>query len=95
MQITVEIEVSPAELRDFLGLPDLSGYQEELLSYVKDKVQGGANTLDEAAGFVKDNLKTGLDVWGKLVSFAVGPNTPPPLHPLILKPSLPKRKALL
>ncbi|MDX1267103.1 MAG: DUF6489 family protein [Oceanisphaera sp.] len=31
MKIRVEVEVEPTELREFLGLPDVSGLQQEAL----------------------------------------------------------------
>ena len=52
MQIRVEIEVTPEELRRFLGLPDVSGLQEDIISFLRDKV-GAASEFD-AAGFVKN-----------------------------------------
>ena len=52
MQIRVEIEVTPEELRRFLGLPDVSGLQEDIITFLRDKV-GAASEFD-AAGFVKN-----------------------------------------
>lgn len=52
MQIRVEIEVTPEELRRFLGLPDVTGLQEDIISFLRDKV-GAASEFD-ATGFVKN-----------------------------------------
>jgi hypothetical protein len=52
MQIRVEIEVTPEELRRFLGLPDVSGLQEDIIGFLRDKV-GAASEFD-AAGFMKN-----------------------------------------
>jgi hypothetical protein len=54
MQIRIEVEVSPEELRRFLGLPDVAGLQDDVVSYLRDKV-GAAGEFD-AAAFVKGNL---------------------------------------
>lgn len=54
MQIKIEIDVKPEELRRFLGLPDVSGLQEEIISFLRDKV-GAASEFD-AGGFVKSNF---------------------------------------
>lgn len=54
MQIKIEIDVKPEELRRFLGLPDVSGIQDEIISFLRDKV-GQASEFD-AGGFVKGNL---------------------------------------
>ncbi len=56
MQIRVEIDVKPDELRRFLGLPDVSGLQDDIVAFLRDKV-GAASEFD-ATGFVKNNLDT-------------------------------------
>jgi hypothetical protein len=54
MQIKIEIDVKPEELRRFLGLPDVSGLQEDIVNFLRDKM-GAASEFD-ATGFVKNNL---------------------------------------
>lgn len=54
MQIKIEIDVKPEELRRFLGLPDITGLQDDIVAFLRDKV-GAASDFD-AAGFVKHNL---------------------------------------
>lgn len=54
MQIRIEIDVKPEELRRFLGLPDVSGLQEDIVAFLRDKV-GAASDFD-ATSFVKQNL---------------------------------------
>lgn len=56
MQIKVEIDVKPEELRRFLGLPDVAGLQEDLVSFLRDKVGQASENLSPAAEFVRDNL---------------------------------------
>ena len=62
MQIKIEIDVKPEELRRFLGLPDVSGIQDEIINFLREKV-GQASEFD-AGGFVKSNL----DVLKNIVS---------------------------
>ena len=62
MQIKIEIDVKPEELRRFLGLPDVAGIQDEIINFLRDKV-GQASEFD-AGGFVKSNL----DVLKNIVS---------------------------
>lgn len=54
MQIKIEIDVKPEELRRFLGLPDISGLQDDIIAFLRDKV-GAAGEFD-ATSFVKQNL---------------------------------------
>jgi len=58
MQIKVEIDVKPEELRRFLGLPDVAGLQEDLVSFLRDKMDQASENLSPAAEFVRDNLGT-------------------------------------
>lgn len=57
MQIRIEIDVKPEELRRFLGLPDVVGLQEDLVNFLRDKLGSAAETLDPST-FVKDNIET-------------------------------------
>lgn len=54
MQIKIEIDVRPEELRRFLGLPDVSGLQEDVISFLRDKL-GAASDFD-APQFVRNNI---------------------------------------
>lgn len=55
MQIKIEIEMKPEELRRFLGLPDVAGLQDDVLQFVRDKV-GQVNENFNPADFLRDNL---------------------------------------
>lgn len=57
MQIRIEIDVKPEELRRFLGLPDVAGLQEDLINFLRDKLGSAAETFDPSS-FVKDNIQT-------------------------------------
>jgi hypothetical protein len=48
MQIKIEIDITPAELRQFLGLPDVAGLQEDMIDYVRNRVSRGAENFDPA-----------------------------------------------
>jgi len=58
MQIKVEIDVKPEELRRFLGLPDVAGLQDDLMAFLKDKMGQASDGLSPAADFVRGNLET-------------------------------------
>lgn len=70
MQIKIDIEVKPEELRRFLGLPDVTGLQEELIAFLREKVES-AGDFDPAA-FVKGNFDTlrKSQAWQRLLSAA-------------------------
>lgn len=68
MQIRVEVEVTPEELRRFLGLPDVAGLQEDIIAFLRDKV-GAASEFD-ASSFVKNNLDAlkKSEAWNRIVA---------------------------
>ena len=46
MQINITVEATPAEIREFLGLPDVQSLQAELLEKAREQVKAGAEGLD-------------------------------------------------
>lgn len=84
MQIKVEIDVKPEELRRFLGLPDVAGLQEDLMAFLKDKVGQASDGLSPAADFVRgnlENLKSSSAVQRLLSSVKVRVSEPEPPPP--------------
>lgn len=71
MQIKIDIEVKPEELRRFLGLPDVAGLQEDIVHFLRDKV-GAASEGFDPASFVKENLQTlrNSAAWRRLFTVA-------------------------
>lgn len=57
MQIKIEIDVKPEELRRFLGLPDVAGLQDDVVQFLREKV-GQVNDTFNPAEFVKGNFET-------------------------------------
>jgi len=68
MQIKIEIDVRPDELRRFLGLPDVAGLQDDLVTFLRGKI-GAASEFD-ATGFVKSNIEAlrKYPAWQKIVA---------------------------
>ncbi|MCW8885786.1 MAG: DUF6489 family protein [Motiliproteus sp.] len=42
MKITVNLDLTPEEMRKMLGLPDVHDFQNELLQHVREQVEAGA-----------------------------------------------------
>ena len=86
MQIRIEIDVKPEELRRFLGLPDVAGLQEDVIQFLREKVGAASESFDPAT-FVRDNLQTlkRSAAWQKIVASTKlarapepAPTAPPP-----------------
>lgn len=48
MKINVTMETSPAELREFLGLPEVQSLQAEMIEKVREQMKAGAEGFDPA-----------------------------------------------
>ncbi|GAB5468782.1 MAG: DUF6489 family protein [Rhodospirillales bacterium] len=46
MKIKIDIECSPKEARDFLGLPDVAPMQDRLLEAIEERMKSSVKTLD-------------------------------------------------
>jgi hypothetical protein len=71
MQIKVEIQLTPEEMRRFLGLPDVGGLQDDIIGLLRSKV-GAASEFD-ASGFLRQNLDSlrRNPAWQKILSKVV------------------------
>ena len=48
MKITVDVDITPEELRRFLGLPNVEGLQEEMLKMAQTQLtESGQNILND------------------------------------------------
>jgi hypothetical protein len=46
MKITIDVDVTPRELRSFFGLPDVKPLQDEVLERIQDKMRAGVEGFD-------------------------------------------------
>lgn len=59
MNIRIDVEISPRELRDFFGLPDVQPLQEEMMANIREQMKGGIEGFD-AASLMKAGLPAHL-----------------------------------
>ena len=60
MQINITVETTPAELRDFLGLPDVQALQAEMLDQIREQMKAGVEGFDPLTmmrPFIAPNLQ--------------------------------------
>jgi hypothetical protein len=72
MNIKIDIELTPQELRQFIGLPDVAGLQDDMIQFVREKVTKGVENVDV------DALRQGIQstrAWKRLMSM-IGPLEP-------------------
>jgi hypothetical protein len=77
MKITIEIDCTPVEARQFMGLPDLQPMQERLLDEMEQRFREAATKLSPAAVMQQwfSALPTGVDqmrqAWEKIMKAGV------------------------
>ena len=59
MKIRLEVDLTPAELRQSFGLPDVAGIQEDLIQYVREKMASGVD-ISEAISMAKSLVPDGV-----------------------------------
>lgn len=79
MKIRIEVEVGPTELREFLGLPDVAGIQQEALEAVAHKLRSGAASGSDALAILRGMVPEGLlslAEWQRLIGRALQTGRP-------------------
>ena len=82
MKVNVEIDCTPAEAREFLGLPDLRVLQASLLKRFEEKLNAGVdalspeNVLQTWFALGANNAQRFQDVFASLLSGALAPGSP-------------------
>lgn len=59
MKMTIEVDCSPEEARRFLGLPDVSGLNEHLVSEMSKRIDANINMLNPEE-FMKNWMSVGV-----------------------------------
>lgn len=59
MNFRIDIEMTPEELRRALGLPDVAGLQQEMITRVREQMEAGAEGYDPLT-LLKPYLNNGI-----------------------------------
>ena len=62
MKITINIDCTPAEARQYMGLPDVAPLQEEMLRELKERTMANIASL-QPTELVKAWFPMGVDQW--------------------------------
>ncbi len=65
MKITVNIDCTPEEAREFLGLPNVAPMQDKLLKEMEEKMAENIRSLDPET-FIKTWMPLGLESIGEV-----------------------------
>ena len=65
MKITVDIDCTPEEARQLMGLPDVSGVQQEVIEEMRRQIMAGLENMDPQA-VLKMWAPSGAEGWEQL-----------------------------
>ena len=65
MKITIEIDCTPEEARDFFGLPKMAPMQEALAAEIQKRLMDAVAAMDPET-LLKTWLPTGLEGWERM-----------------------------
>ena len=72
MKINVEVDLSPEELRRFMGLPDVQGVQQQMLEQFSQAISSSTEQRDE---FLRNVFAGAMAPWQNFFNMVSGINT--------------------
>lgn len=88
MNIKIDIELTPQELRHFIGLPDVAGIQDDMIDFVRQTVSKGVEGVDVNA--IRQGIQ-GSKAWKRLLSM-VAPEVAEAAEVKVRTSSKPRRR---
>lgn len=71
MKITFDIDCTPEEARQFLGLPNIAPMQDKMMKEIEDKMRENIRTLDPET-FVKTWMPMTMQNWNEMQKMFFG-----------------------
>ena len=72
MKINVEVDITPEELRHFMGLPDVHDMQQNLIDQFAAGLQNSAGQRDE---FLQGMFKSAMVPWQSMANIMTNAST--------------------
>ncbi len=60
MKVTVEMDITPQEARQMMGLPDLEPMQEALLGKIQTKMESAIDDMNDPQALIKNFFPVGI-----------------------------------
>ncbi len=73
MNIKVDVDITPEEMRKLMGLPDVQGFQEDLMTRIREQMDVGAEGYDPQSLMRPffNNAFASMDAFQKMMSGAM------------------------
>ncbi len=73
MKINIEVDITPDELRRFMGLPDVYQMQQSLIDQFAQRLQGSADQREE---FMQSMFKNAMGPWQTFANIMANASMP-------------------
>jgi hypothetical protein len=73
MKINVEVDITPEELRRFMGLPDVHSMQQNLIDQFAQTLQSSTDQRDE---FLQSMFRNAMGPWQTFANIMANASTP-------------------
>lgn len=75
MKVSIDVDMTPEELRKLFGLPDVEGFQRQLLDDMRERIAAGAEGYDPAT-LMQPYINSTLASWDLFQRFLLNAGTP-------------------
>ncbi len=74
MNIKVDLDITPQEVRSLMGLPDVQAFQEELMERIREQMEAGVEGYDPQSLMrpFMDNAFASMNMFQKMMSGVAG-----------------------
>ncbi len=69
MKINIEVDLTPEELRRFMGLPDVQDFQQQMLERFAENLQ---NSQEQQEAFMRNLITNSITPWQNFFSMLGG-----------------------
>ena len=76
MKVTIDIDMTPEEMRKLLGLPDVDAFQRQLMDDIRERMMEGADGYDPLKLFqpYMSGTMASWDMFQKMIGAAASPS---------------------
>ncbi len=72
MKVTVEMDITPQEARQLMGMPDLEPMQKALLEKVQAKMESAIDDMNDPQALMKNYFPVGIQTMDQFQNFFSG-----------------------
>lgn len=74
MKISIDVDLTPEEMRRLVGLPDVQAFNDGLMAKLQERMEAGVEGYDPMSLFQPylRGTQSGMDLFNRMISLAMG-----------------------